>query len=690
MTPEPDSVEFWASGEMIKADTAAPFETPLNLPAGEHKIGFCDRKDGLQRCETTKPGTGIVARITVVTGSGAVQDIAPPSVPGNLRVVSASPTSVSLAWSASADDRGVAGYGTYRNSTLVTTTTQTGTTVSGLTCGTAYDLGIDAFDAAGNRSGRANLTATTSACTDTQAPTVPSNVVVGTRTPTSIALSWSVSTDNVGVVGYGVYRDGTRVSQGASTNSIVTGLTCGRNYTLGVDAYDPAGNRSSTAAVLVSTTACSDTSPPTAPTGLAASNVSQTGMTLAWQASTDNTGVAGYRLYRGTTKVYEGTALSRAETGLTCGTTYTYAVEAFDAAGNTSARNTLVTATSACATPTSGNVFMSSSGNDTTCARGNASLPCKTLGRAYAIAQSGDEISITGGTYAGGTLTGNKTVTFKVQSGVANFTSRVVLNSLQNATIYGPFSTKPAYNSSQDIKDFAVDSCSNNLKLYDIRATLFGVYGSSDNITFYGGDFGGYSDSGQEDSWIGGSGNNDGCGGDGIVSNVVLDGIYLHDVLFVGSSQWGDSHPDCLQTGGLLDRLTIRNSVVARCGNAFFGFYGDFGNFTNIVIENNLFFGIRDSYWGFNIDPKDRSCSIIVRYNTYDPNNARARADTPTPRRASSASRVRSMGTSSVAVSRAAATSPVGRTTSSRKAIPVARTTWWATPDSSAAGATTT
>jgi hypothetical protein len=203
---------------------------------------------------------------------------------------------------------------------------------------------------------------------------------------------------------------------------------------------------------------------------------------------------------------------------------------------------------------------------------------------------------------------------------VESFTGRVVLNSLSNVTIRGPFSTKAAYNHTADVKDFSVDGCSSNLTLYDIRAGLFDVTGSADNITFYGGDFGGYSDRDQEDSWVGGDGSS--CGDGGIVSNVVMDGIYLHDVLFVGESGWGDAHPDCLQTGGLLDGLTIRNSRIMRCGNSFFGFYGDFGNFENLLIENNLFYGIRDSYWGFNIDPKDRHCSIVVRYNTYQPDNA--------------------------------------------------------------------
>ena len=50
---------------IIATDKSAPFETPLDLAPGDYKLGFCHRKDGVQKCETTEPGTdGIVARVT--------------------------------------------------------------------------------------------------------------------------------------------------------------------------------------------------------------------------------------------------------------------------------------------------------------------------------------------------------------------------------------------------------------------------------------------------------------------------------------------------------------------------------------------------------------------------------------------------------------------------------------------------
>ena len=69
------------------------------------------------------------------------------------------------------------------------------------------------------------------------------------------------ATDNVGVAGYGVYNGGELVSTTAGTSGIVSGLTCGTNYTLAVDAFDGSGNSSAkSTAVMVSTLPCTDTS----------------------------------------------------------------------------------------------------------------------------------------------------------------------------------------------------------------------------------------------------------------------------------------------------------------------------------------------------------------------------------------------------------------------------------------------
>jgi chitodextrinase len=79
-----------------------------------------------------------------------------------------------------------------------------------------------------------------------------------------------------------------------------------------------------------------DTQPPTVPTNLTATAVSASQITLAWTASTDNVGVAGYNVFRdgGATPIATLTGTSFSDTGLAPRTTHTYTVVAFDAAGN--------------------------------------------------------------------------------------------------------------------------------------------------------------------------------------------------------------------------------------------------------------------------------------------------------------------------------------------------------------------
>jgi chitodextrinase len=306
-------------------------------------------------------------------------DSTPPSTPTGLAVSGATSTSVSLRWSASTDNVGVAVYRVYSNSAYATTTSQLSATVAGLACGSAYAFEVDAVDLEGNNSARASVTGSTAACPDQEAPSAPQSLVASSRTTTSIALSWFASNDNVGVVGYGLYRAGVQVGASNTTTGIFSGLTCNTNYTLAVDASDGAGNRSSKSTVMVATTACPDTQPPSAPTGLVATNVTQTGLTLTWNQPSDNVGVTAYDVLRNGTKVATPTGTSASQSGLGCGTGYAFAVVAKDAAGNSSAPAQLNTTTAACLV--SGNSFyVDPTGSDS--GAGSPTNPWKTLAKA--------------------------------------------------------------------------------------------------------------------------------------------------------------------------------------------------------------------------------------------------------------------------------------------------------------------
>jgi chitodextrinase len=280
--------------------------------------------------------------------TAACADTTPPVAPASVTMASRTQTSISVTWPAATDNLGVVGYGVYRAGTKVEEITERAYTFAGLTCGMNYTLGVDSYDAAGNRSAVTTVLIATTACPDTTAPTAPTNLAASAVTATGLTLSWSASTDNVGVTKYEVSRNGTLVASPTTTSSNQTGLLCGTTYAFVVLAVDAAGNRSTPAQLSASTTACADTIAPTAPTNLTATSVTTTGLTLSWSAATDNVGVARYELSRNGTLVASPTTTSLNQTGLSCGTSYSYAVLAVDAAGNRSTPAQLSTSTAAC------------------------------------------------------------------------------------------------------------------------------------------------------------------------------------------------------------------------------------------------------------------------------------------------------------------------------------------------------
>ncbi|RAR50477.1 reprolysin-like metallopeptidase [Flavobacterium lacus] len=193
----------------------------------------------------------------------------------------------------------------------------------------------------------ANFTLT-SAVADTTAPTAPTNLTASGTTQTSTNLSWTASTDNVGVTGYDVYRGGSLIASVTGTTYIATGLVASTTYSFFVRAKDAAGNisgNSNTVSVTTPSAPAPDTTAPTAPT-LSASGTTQTSTNLSWSGATDNVGVTGYDVLRNGILIGSTTtATTFAVTGLTASTTYTFNVRAKDAAGNTSVNSNTVSVT---------------------------------------------------------------------------------------------------------------------------------------------------------------------------------------------------------------------------------------------------------------------------------------------------------------------------------------------------------
>lgn len=200
--------------------------------------------------------SGITVTVSAL-GSGAATvsikypaDTAAPSAPGSLRTTAVTDSAVSLAWSASTDNRAVAGYRVWRDGVLAGTTSATtlAWTASGLEAGTSHGFTVRAVDAAGNVSAAATLTVvtTTPPAPDVTAPSaVNATIAPGNRS--WALLAWSAATDDVGVAGYRVYRDGALwATLGAGDRN----LRVPTDATYAVTAVDAAGNESLPSAVL--------------------------------------------------------------------------------------------------------------------------------------------------------------------------------------------------------------------------------------------------------------------------------------------------------------------------------------------------------------------------------------------------------------------------------------------------------
>lgn len=139
-------------------------------------------------------------------------DTVAPTAPTSLASSAVTSTSFTLSWTASTDNVAVTGYEIYTGATLKGTSATTTFNVTGLTASTAYAMTVVAYDAAGNKSSAStvlNVTTSSAGGADTQAPTAPTNLVSSTITTSGFRVSWTASTDNVGVTGYNVYRNGT-------------------------------------------------------------------------------------------------------------------------------------------------------------------------------------------------------------------------------------------------------------------------------------------------------------------------------------------------------------------------------------------------------------------------------------------------------------------------------------------------
>lgn len=340
---------------------------------------------------------GVVGKFQI---QASVPDTEAPSDPSNLVASNITGSGATLNWTASTDNIGVAQYNISIDGNVVGTSPTNSFNVTGLSPLTNYSASVTAQDAAGNVSGSASTSFTTTAVTITYCDSASTNV----------------SDEYISNVQLNTINNGSGAQFYTDFTSISTDLNEGQNYTVTVTPtwtgtiyaegyavwidynhdgdFDDAGELVWSAAANTNTpnsgsftvpngtslestrmrvsmkyngipTSCEtftygevedytvnlqaggggDTQAPTVPTGLAASNVTDTTLDLSWNASTDNVGVTGYEIFQDGSSIGTTAGTSNGVTGLTSNTSYSFYVQAFDAAGNNSGASNTVNVT---------------------------------------------------------------------------------------------------------------------------------------------------------------------------------------------------------------------------------------------------------------------------------------------------------------------------------------------------------
>ncbi|HEY3181372.1 MAG TPA: LamG-like jellyroll fold domain-containing protein [Gaiellaceae bacterium] len=387
-----------------------------------------------------------------------------------------------------------------------------------------------------------------------------------------------------------------------------------------------------------------DTQAPTPPSALTVAAQTQTSLTLSWNASTDNVGVAGYGVYNGSTLTQQTSLTNATVTALSCGTTYTLGVDAYDAAGNRSTRASIGATTAACSPPPpsgTGSVFLSTSGSDSNAC--TQSAPCRSFDRAYHVANPGQIVEIAGGSYGSQNLTfdsanngatsdvvfqpaaGASVTVGQLSFGDSRFEGGASHVTIMNITVTGDVSIPGC--GVPDYTPCPVDAQSpgNDLTFQNLRVK--GPYAfycaSCSNVSIIGGTWG--PDTYQCRSGLGSAHPE--------VQSAYTQVKRAHGILIDGTT-WQNfarcttaDHTECLQVEPA-DDMTVRNSTFKMCDTIVVNFANDLANSNssagfrapnNILIENNFFDTSKDNtggptWYALNI----RECSnCTVRYNSW-------------------------------------------------------------------------
>jgi uncharacterized protein YkwD/chitodextrinase len=276
----------------------------------------------------TNSGGSVVAHVVVTVAP--VGDKQPPTPPTLISALVNGSNEVDLAWSSSGDNVAVTAYEILRNGVAIASVS--GGSLSwadtNLSPNTTYTYAIKASDAAGNYSIASNsIAVTTPASVRSRGEPI---ISFFTATPSIVTagqasvLSWSISGASTIIIDGGI---------GDVSNLTSKSVLPAQTTTYTLTASNNWGSAIAVARVRINAPGIQQ---PTAPTLISALAGRSSDVDLAWTASTDNAGVAGYQILRNgfVIATVPHTYVAWSDTTVSPNTTYSYIVKAYDAAGN--------------------------------------------------------------------------------------------------------------------------------------------------------------------------------------------------------------------------------------------------------------------------------------------------------------------------------------------------------------------
>lgn len=348
----------------------------------------------------------------------------------------------------------------------------------------------------------------------------------------------------------------------------------------------------------VALTMIPDKTPPTNPSNLTVTGTTKTSVSLSWSPSTDDVAVA-YALYGNGLRVGKTSTSAATFSGLACGASYTLGLQAYDAAGNHSARVSIPGSTAGC--PSTGEIHVSPTGSDANPC--TLAAPCLSFNRAYRVAAPGQVVDVSPGTYPG-----------------------QIIRSDPAKTALGDVVFRPSGEGSVSLTD-GLRVYASHIEFRDLLASYWYAQPGARDLTFRNLDVNKLFITGASDiSVIGGDvgplENSDSqikSGQGQVPTNILLDGVYFHDAIKTDPS----AHTECLQFGSGIN-VILRNSVFSRCSHhdVFIRSWGSINNsphpLKNFLIENNVFGSTLHGYYSLRLAPTNGwPCEqFVIRNNS--------------------------------------------------------------------------